>query len=199
VSGAGFPDAESDPGDCRGDQINDGAEHENLECGVPILKSPEKYAEGAIGKAQETPGDETRDQEISWLAKISQYGDEGQRGNDGGGGDISLGGKAIENRNFISEIDPCGERDGKARADNQADAHGGIPERVIGFVAANLRTNEHSAKRPDRVKPGITEIVAEYPQTKADLARFHFRHGPRPLPCTSSDERAIQRYHEARE
>src|ERR1700676_5448325 len=44
VRGAGFPDAPSDPGNRRGDQIQHRTEHENFEGAIPFPQSGEKQA-----------------------------------------------------------------------------------------------------------------------------------------------------------
>jgi hypothetical protein len=43
VRGACFPDASSNPGNRRGDQIQNRTDHENFEGAVPLTQSGEKY------------------------------------------------------------------------------------------------------------------------------------------------------------
>ena len=62
VRGTRFPDAPSNPGDRRSDQIQNRSDHKNFEGAVPLAQGREKHAQRPVGNGKNAPGNKTGDE-----------------------------------------------------------------------------------------------------------------------------------------
>ena len=123
MRGSGFPNAGTDPGNRRGDEIDNSAQHENFKGAVPVAERPEKHTERTIGQGEHAPGDQTRDQQISGFPEEPHHGHEREKAEYSRGCDVAFYGNSVKDRDAIGKIHPAAECRRKAGADQQADAN----------------------------------------------------------------------------
>ena len=131
---ASFPDGRADPANRGEDHVHDGAEHEDLECAVPIAEPGENQAERAVAQREDEPGDEARCQQVARPSHESKYGDCGEKAKRCGGGDVPFPREVIQHGNAIGKNEPNGE--------DQTQEHTGVNTRTDGRVAENVKPAE---------------------------------------------------------
>src|ERR1700726_2614770 len=84
------PNARANPGESCQDQVDDGAQREDLRCAVAVGQSAETYAQAAIRERENAPGDQARDQQIDGRAQKSENRYGGQKTKDRSSDEIAL-------------------------------------------------------------------------------------------------------------
>src|ERR1700676_4619772 len=140
------PDHAYNPAERGEYHIHDGAQYENMNRAEPVAQPAIDQAERTVAETENKPAKKTRGQEMSRQAQKPKDGNRGEKGENCGGGDKALRGKALQERRVIRNHQPRGKYQSHADAHVNTGADRRVAEDVEPTITGQMRTYQHAVR-----------------------------------------------------
>jgi hypothetical protein len=138
------PNDRTNPGDRSNNEIDDGAENENMSGGVMFLEQVKFEAEDAVGKGENSPSQEARGKKMRRMAKKAEDREGREQSKKRSGDDVSFHGQRLNIGHAIGDQNPRGEDQRERKAGVHPCAEGGVFEKAKPMKARKFCNDRHA-------------------------------------------------------